>query len=168
MVHHRQLVMKCKFWSLSSHYGVQVEEDPEVQQSRGWAPPLSYRQYLHLMLQRDFWGDEVVLFVMSCMWSVRITVLNLKTLQEYRIRHDRHMEEADIVIVYNGANHFTAAGKGQSTCRSALFLPVKLKRLNCRSTVWFAMLLKMIHLPIHSFSIETINDQPNDSHYIFQ
>ena len=112
MVHHHQLVMKSKFWSLSSHYGVEVEEDPVVQQSRGWAPPLSYRQYLHLMLRRDFWGDEVVLFAVSCMWSVRITVLNSKTLQEYRIRHDRPMEEADIVIVYNGANHFTAAGKG--------------------------------------------------------
>ena len=49
-----------------------------------------------------------------------------------------------------------------------LFLPVKLKWLNCRSTVRFTMLYKMIHLPIHSFSIETINDQPNDPHYIFQ
>ena len=37
MVHHHQLVMKSKFWSLSSHYGVEVEKDPEVQQSRGWA-----------------------------------------------------------------------------------------------------------------------------------
>ena len=121
MVHHCQLVMKCKFWSLSSHYGVVVEEDPEVQQSRGWSPPLSYRQYLHLMLQRDFWGDEVVLFAVSCMWSARITVLNSKTLQEYRIWHDRHMEEADIVIIYNGANHFTAAGKGRFTCRCTVF-----------------------------------------------
>ena len=32
MVNHRQLVMKSKFWSLSSHYGVEVEE--EVQQSQ--------------------------------------------------------------------------------------------------------------------------------------
>ena len=121
MVHHCQLVMKCKFWSLSSHYGVVVEQDLEVQQSRGWAPPLSYHQYLHLMLRRDFWGDKVVLFTMSCLWSVRITVLNSKTQQEYRIRHDRYMEEADIVIVYNGANHFTAVGKGQFTCRCTVF-----------------------------------------------
>ena len=108
MVNHRQLVMKSKFWSLSSHYGV----EEEAQESRGWTPPLSYRQYLHLMLRRDFWGDEVVLFAVSCMWSVKITVFNSKTLQEYRIRHDRAMEEADIVIVYNGVNHFNAAGKG--------------------------------------------------------
>ena len=121
LAHHRQYVLKSKYWSLSSHYGVEVEEDPEVQQARGWAPPLSYRQYLHLMLRRDFWGDEVVLFAVSCMWSVKVTVLNSKTMQEYRIRHDRQMDEADIVVVYNGVNHFTAAGKGLLSCRCAVF-----------------------------------------------
>ena len=50
LVNHRQMVIKCKFWPLSSSYGVEVEEDPEVQQARGWAPPLLYRQYLHLLL----------------------------------------------------------------------------------------------------------------------
>ena len=113
MVNHHQLVLKNKFLSLSSHYGVEVEA--EAQQSRGWTPPLSFRQYLHLLLRRDFWGDEVVLFAMSCMWSVKITVFNSKTMQEYRIRHERDMEEADIVLVYNGINHFNAAGKGRFT-----------------------------------------------------
>ena len=45
------------------------------------------------------------------MWAVKITVLNSKTLQEYRIRHDRAMEEVDVVLVYNGSSHFNAAGK---------------------------------------------------------
>ena len=121
LAHHCQYVLKSKYWSLSSHYGVEVEEDPEVQQARGWAPPLSYRQYLHLLLRRDFWGDEVVLFALSCMWSVKITVVNSKTMQEYRIRHDWQMDEADIVVVYNGVNHFTAAGKGPLSCRCAVF-----------------------------------------------
>ena len=121
LAHHRQYVLKCKYWSLSSHYGVEVEEDPEVQQARGWSPPLSYCQYLHLMLRRDFWGDEVVLFAVSCMWSVKITVLNSKTMQEYRIRHDRQMDKVDIVIIYNGVNHFIAASKGRFTCRCTAF-----------------------------------------------
>ena len=111
MVNHRQLVLKNKYISLMSQCGVEVE----TQQVGGWTPPLSYRQYCHLLLQRDFWGDEVVLFAMSYMWAVKITVLNSKTLQEYRIRHDRAMEEADVVIVYNGSHHFNATGKGRST-----------------------------------------------------
>ena len=90
MANNHQLVLKNKFIALMSTYGIEVEED----QARGWTPPLSFRQYLHLLLRRDFWGDEVVLFAVSCMWSVKITVLNTKTLQEYRIRHDRAMEDA--------------------------------------------------------------------------
>ena len=107
MANNRQLVLKNKFVALMSTYGVQVEED----QARGWTSPLSFRQYLHLLLWRDFWGDEVVLFVVSCMWSVKITILNTKTMQEYRIQHDRAMEHADMVMTYNGSNHFNAAGK---------------------------------------------------------
>ena len=52
----------------------------------------------------------MVLFAVSCMWKVKITVLNTKTLQEYRIHHDRVMEDADIVLTYNGHSHFNAAG----------------------------------------------------------
>ena len=113
LVNHRQLVIKNKFLSLMSQYGIWVEGAAD--QGRRWVPPLSYRQYLHLLLQRDFWGDEVVLFAVSCMWTVKITVLNMKTLQEYRIHHDRALEDADIVVMYNGHNHFNAAGKNSGT-----------------------------------------------------
>ena len=96
-----------KFNALMSLYGVEEErEDP----TRGWNPPLSFKQYLCLLLWRDFWGDEVVLFAVSCMWSMKITVLNMKMMQEYRIRHDEPMDSADVVLTYNACNHFNAAG----------------------------------------------------------
>ena len=93
--------------SLMLQYGVVVEGVAD--QDRGWTPPLSYKQYLCLLLQRDFWGDEVVLYAIFCMWSMKITVLNMKTLQEYRICHDRTLDQVDIVIMYNAHNHFNAA-----------------------------------------------------------
>ena len=90
-----------------SLYGVEEErEDP----TRGWNPPLSFKQYLHFLLWRDFWGDKVVLFAVSCMWSMKITVLNTKTLQEYRIQHNEPMDRADIVFMYNACNHFNVVG----------------------------------------------------------
>ena len=95
--------------SLMLQYGIVVEGVAD--QDRGWTPPLSYKQYLCLLLWRDFWGDEVVLYAISCMWSMKITVLNMKTLQEYRICHDRTLDQADIVITYNVHNHFNAAGR---------------------------------------------------------
>ena len=42
-------------------------------------------------------------------------------MQEYRIRHDWQMDEADIIVVYNGVNHFIAASKERFSCRCAAF-----------------------------------------------
>ena len=107
MVNHRQLVYFNKFEALMSLYGVEEErEDP----TRGWNPPLSFKQYLCLLLWGNVWGDEVVLFTVSCMWSMKITVLNMKMLQEYRIHHDQPLDKTDIVLMYNVCNHFNAAG----------------------------------------------------------
>ena len=53
----------------------------------------------------------MVLYAISCMWSMKITVLNTKTMQEYRIRHDCMMDKADVVTTYNADNHFNAAGE---------------------------------------------------------
>ena len=109
MVNHWQLIYKSKYLLLMSQYGVKVEEGADW--GRGWTPPLSFKQYLCLLLWRDFWGDEVVLYAISCMWSLKITILNRKTLQEYRIHHERTMDSTDIVITYNAMNHFSAVGK---------------------------------------------------------
>ena len=62
MVNHWQLIYN-KFLALMSLYGVEERVDPG-------------RGYLSLLLRRDFWGDEVVLYAMSYMWSMKITVLN--------------------------------------------------------------------------------------------
>ena len=89
MVNHCQLIFNNKFLALMSLYGVEERADPD----RGWTPPLSFKEYLRLLLRRDFWGDKVVLYAMSCMWSMKITVLNMKTLQEYRIQHNRVLDQ---------------------------------------------------------------------------
>ena len=81
-----------------SLYGVEQEQ---VDQGRDWNPPLSFKQYLRLLLCHDFWGDEVVLYAISCMWSMKITVLNTRTLQEYRIHHNWRMDGADVMVTFN-------------------------------------------------------------------
>ena len=45
------------------------------------------------------------------MWSMKITVLNTKTLQEYRICHDRRLDHVDVAVTFNASNHFNAAGE---------------------------------------------------------
>ena len=106
MVNHRQLIFDNKFLALMSLYRVEEWAD----QDRDWNPPLSFKQYLHLMLHWDFWGDEIVLYAISCMWSMKITVLNTRTLQEYRTCHDWRLDDADVVVTFNAMNHFNATG----------------------------------------------------------
>ena len=77
----QQLVYQSKFPSLMSNYGL----DEETAQYKG---TLSFKDYLRHVLEREFWGDEVILYAISCMWGLKISVLNSRMLQEYRICHD--------------------------------------------------------------------------------
>ena len=78
MIKHHQLVMANKGVALMANYGLEEEND----QFKG---PLSYKQYLWHILQCHFWGDEIILYAISCMWNLRITVLNSRTPEEYQI-----------------------------------------------------------------------------------
>ena len=106
MVNHWQLIFDNKFLALMSLYGVEAWVD----QDRDCNPPLSLKQYLCLMIHQDFWGDEIVLYAISCMWSMKITVLNMRTLHEYRIHHDWRLDDADVMITFNAVNHFNTTG----------------------------------------------------------
>ena len=104
MVENRQKVFVYMDSALRATYGV---ADPNALHGG----PLSYRDYLHNLLRRDFWGDEIVLWVVSMMWGLKVTVLNSKTLQEYRIRHNSAFKHVDVGLVYNSFSHYSAAGR---------------------------------------------------------
>ena len=69
MVENRQKVFVYMGSALRAAYGV---ADPTA--SHGG--PFSYKVYLNKMLKREFWGDEVMLWAVSMMWGLKITVLN--------------------------------------------------------------------------------------------
>ena len=102
MAHNRCFVLKHKIASLSSKYGI---EDGDLVPN-----PISYREYLKLMLKRGTWGEDVVLHSLACLFDIRITVVNSASLEEYRYRHNLPLHRADVVLIYNGANHYLYAG----------------------------------------------------------
>ena len=73
--------------------------------------PLTYKSYCSYLLDKKFWGDEVVLYTMSAMWNLHITVFNSKTDEEYRVRHNAVMDHTNINTVYNAGTHYSAAGR---------------------------------------------------------
>ena len=50
------------------------------------------------------------------MWNLQITVLNSRTLEEYWIWHSFSLADADVGIIYNCVNHYSAAGECWSPC----------------------------------------------------
>ena len=105
-------------WLVSNRQRVMMHKGPYLRETYGLADPtatfpqpFSYKQYYRQVLDKRFWGDAVILYAISCLWALKITVLNSQTLQEYRIRHGVAMRHVDIGLVFNGSCHYTAAGK---------------------------------------------------------
>ena len=73
--------------------------------------PFTYKQYCKNELDKRFWGDALILYAVSCMWAVKITVVNSKTLQQYKVRHTAGLRDADIALVFDSSSHYTAAGR---------------------------------------------------------
>ena len=80
LITNRQKVMMMKKDYLRQAYRVGVE-------NAQFPGPFSYKQYFLNILDKRFRGDAVIVYAVSCMWAIRITVVNSKTLQQYRVRH---------------------------------------------------------------------------------
>ena len=117
MVRNRQRVMMAKGPYLRQAYGI---TDPDAT----FPGPYSYREYCCNVLDRRFWGDAVVLYTVSCMWALKITVVDSKTLQQYRVRHSVPLRDADVVVAFNSSLHFTAAGKCRFNIQAAWSLVI--------------------------------------------
>ena len=75
------------------------------------AKGFSFRGYLEYLLERDTWGDEVVIAVCSMMWDLPASVL-YPSLQEFKIRHShRDLEQVGLIVLYTGGVHYSAIGK---------------------------------------------------------
>ena len=103
---------------LQQMYGV---EEPNAT----FSGPFSYKEYCHHVLDRRFWGDALILYAISCMWALKITVINSKTLEEYRERHNAPLRRADISVVFNASCHYTAAGRLSSVLVTCHLLTVE-------------------------------------------
>ena len=97
LVHNHQRVWYNKHAVLEAYYS----QDEETPTFKG---PLTYKSYCRHLLDRRFWGDEVVLYVVSAMWNLQVTVFNSKTDEEYRVRHNAVMDLADVNIIFNAGH----------------------------------------------------------------
>ena len=103
MAHNRDLMWKHKEPSLRGRYGLDGGDD--------CPKPISFKEYLQRMLKRGQWGDDIILHAFASMCNVRLTVVNAARLEEYRIHHDITLSEVDVVLIFNGRNHYSFTSK---------------------------------------------------------
>ena len=69
--------------------------------------PLSFIDWIKLILQESAYGDEIVILVMSLLWQLKITVLYADDLSEKKFRHNQRITQVDMLLVYSGnTQHF--------------------------------------------------------------
>ena len=73
--------------------------------------PFSVITYLENLLKPDFYGEEIVLRILSTLFQVRITVLNGQSFIPIKIRHLNRPLKADVVLVHIDRHHYIPLGK---------------------------------------------------------
>ena len=103
MAHQRHRVMKHKGAALRGKYGVANNDLSET--------PISYKQYLQHMLKSITWGEDVIIYAISDLFKIKITSIDVSRLDEFRCRHNQPLSAADAILIFNGSNHYSFAGK---------------------------------------------------------
>ena len=70
--------------------------------------------YLENLLKPNFYGEEIVLRVLSMLFQVRITVLNSESFLPIKIRHINRALKVDIIFVHVDRDHYIPMGKSAS------------------------------------------------------
>ena len=73
--------------------------------------PFSVITYLENLLKPDFYGEEIVLRILSMLFKVRITVLNSQSFIPIKIRHLNRPLKANVVLVHVDRHHYIPLGK---------------------------------------------------------
>jgi hypothetical protein len=83
-------------------------------QEEGVPGPFSLKSYLHYLLKPGAWGDSIVLFIVSVMWGLQVTVVNGQDLSRTKIRHSGGLQDSDVVLVHSANCHYIPAGEWNS------------------------------------------------------
>ena len=73
--------------------------------------PFTFVEYLEHLLKDSAWGDQWVLYFVSCMWQLSVTIVKADTLQQYRIRHNNSWWLTDLVLLHCNNNHYVPVSK---------------------------------------------------------
>ena len=78
--------------------------------------PFSYASYCRNILQSGEYCDTLTIGLIALMWQVRITTVGAPAdvgaspPVQWRYHHNCSLKHVDLLLVYNGVNHYSAGG----------------------------------------------------------
>ena len=109
--------------------------------------PFSFLSYLRYMMEPTSWGDEGTVSLISMMWNITITVVEMEPGEklddplkfiQLKLRHSRPLNDVDLVLVLAGHKHYLGTckyifqlcpsfqyGAATALCRVAVGDPVR-------------------------------------------
>ena len=79
--------------------------------NQGQGKQFSFKGYLQFLLDRNTWGDESILKVISIMWDLTVTIIYPSTLAKHNLRHhEDDLSKVDVLVLYSGGVHYSAIG----------------------------------------------------------
>ena len=73
--------------------------------------PFSFIGYLKYILEGSTWGDQGLLTLISMMWQVTITIVNAEDLSQIKIRHQRPLDQVNLVVILAQRCHYLGTCK---------------------------------------------------------
>ena len=82
--------------------------------------PFSFLSYLRYMMEPTSWGDEGTVSLVSMMWNITITVVEMEPGEklddplkfiQLKLRHSRPLNDVDLVLVLAGHKHYLGTCK---------------------------------------------------------
>ena len=102
---HRQVAAHIKN---KKRLGTLTQEEKDDYEVPG---PFSLVTYLKALIKKKFYGDEIVLIVISMVWQVHISILNAETLRQIKIRTSNKINKFNIALAHCQYNHYIPLGK---------------------------------------------------------
>ena len=71
----------------------------------------SFQSFLKFMIEPNTWGDQTTILLLSMMWQLPITVLYGEELTQVPIRHDKLINDVELLLVFVGRSHYLGTCK---------------------------------------------------------
>ena len=109
--------------------GTLTQEEKEDYEAPG---PFSLVTYLKALIKKKFYGNQIVLMVISMMWQGCVSILNAETLRQIKIRTSNKINKVDIALAHCQYNHYILLGK----CHDLSMCHHDLSSVHCDRSSW--------------------------------